>query len=92
MAIRWICRGSLLAFAVLYVLALALLVIGTFGLFGNEADPLAGVFLMPLGLPWNLMLDAFPAWLWPWLAAVAPAVNILILWLICRLIGSARHS
>ena len=92
MAMRWICRGSLLAFAVLYVLALALLVIGTFGLFGNEADPLAGVFLMPLGLPWNLMLDAFPARLWPWLAAAMPALNILILWLICRLIGSARHS
>ena len=45
---------------ILYLTALALLLIGTFGLFGQERDPSAGVFLMPLGLPWVLWLDGFP--------------------------------
>ena len=40
---------------------------GTFGLFGTERDPLAGVFLLPLGLPWVLAIDLFPEPLWPWL-------------------------
>jgi hypothetical protein len=42
-----------IAFALLYVLALGLFVVGTFGLFGSPSGPLADVFLMPLGLPWN---------------------------------------
>ncbi len=29
----------------LYLVALALLLIGTFGLFGQEQDPLSGIFL-----------------------------------------------
>jgi hypothetical protein len=36
--------------------ALALFVIGTFGLFGQKRDPSTGFFLMPLGLP--LVLDS----------------------------------
>lgn len=66
-------------FVALYVIALVLLAIGTFGWFGQEQDPLSGVFLLPLGLPWN------------WLAnkaglegqsvmIAAPAVNAAILW------------
>ena len=30
-------------------------VIGFFGLFGSPRGPLAGVFLIPLGMPWILM-------------------------------------
>jgi hypothetical protein len=26
----------------------------------SEADPISGVFLIPLGLPWNRMSDVFP--------------------------------
>jgi hypothetical protein len=70
------CRCTLIGFAVLYALAVGLFIIGTSG-------PLAGVFLVPLGLPWNRMLGVFPEPLWPTLAALAPAVNLIILMLIC---------
>jgi hypothetical protein len=77
------CRYILIGFAILYALAVGLFIIGTFGLFGSPSGPLAGVFLIPLGLPWNRMLDVFPEPLWPMLAALAPAVNFIILMLIC---------
>jgi len=86
-----ICPIVIAGLAVLYLLALGLLLIGTFGLFGSEHDPLAGVFLVPLGLPWNLMLDGFPETARPWLAAAAPLVNLAIVWAICRS-GAARRS
>ncbi len=75
-----------MGFAALYVCALGLLAIGTFGLFGGERDPLAGVFLLPLGLPWNRFIDNTPETLRPWLAAAAPLLNLLILWMACRLL------
>jgi len=79
-----ICRIVTAVFALLYACALGLLAIGTFGLFGAERDPLSGVFLLPLGLPWNLFLDYTPDALRPWLAAAAPLLNLLIIWLACR--------
>ena len=86
-----ICRVLAWGFLATYLIALALLVIGTFGLFGQERDPLSGVFLMPLGLPWNLlMVDAFPEPFWPWLAATAPALNFFILRIVCGLMGKLR--
>jgi len=72
-------RMAMIAFGMLYVFALAIYVIGTFGLFGEERDPLSGVFLVPLGLPWNRFVDVFPEPLWPWLAVAAPLLNLLIL-------------
>ncbi len=72
------------AFALLYVLALALLAIGTFGLFGQERDPLSGVFLVPLGLPWSLFLGGAPEGLRPWLAMAAPGINLLLIIVLCR--------
>jgi len=85
-----VCRVITGVFLFVYLAALALLVIGTFGLFGQERDPLSGVFLMPLGLPWNLMLDVFPEPLWPWLAAAAPALNLMILRFICGALASSK--
>jgi hypothetical protein len=85
------CRIIVLLFAAAYVAALGLLAVGTFGLFGNERDPLAGVFLVPLGLPWNLMLDGAPESTRPWLAAGTPMLNVAILWLICRLTAALRR-
>ena len=75
---------------VLYLVALALLLIGTFGLFGQERDPLAGVFLIPLALPWILWLDWASDALRPWLAAVAPMLNLAILAVLCRLVRRDR--
>ena len=68
-------------FLALYVLAGALLLIGTFGLFGQERDPLSGIFLLPLGLPWNVIGDRLGLG-GVWLATLAPAINAaILLWL-----------
>ncbi len=79
-----VCSVILVGFAVAYMVALGLLLVGTFGLFGQERDPLSGVFLMPLGLPWNLFFDSASDTLKPWLASLAPALNLALLWLLCR--------
>jgi hypothetical protein len=90
--LKRLCRVLIGLFGALYVIALVILVIGTFGLFGQPRDPLSGVFLMPLGLPWNQWIDSFPEPLWPWLAAAAPLINLGLLWLICRTIRRARPA
>jgi hypothetical protein len=82
-----LCRIVTWVFLAAYLLALALLLIGTFGLFGQQPDPLSGIFLIPLGLPWNRFIDQFPESLWPWLAAAAPLLNSLILNLFCRFVA-----
>ena len=74
----------LMVFSLLYAVALGLFLIGNFGLFGNEPDPLAAVFLMPLGMPWNFWIDLFPESTWPWLAAAAPSLNCAALWIISK--------
>lgn len=68
-------------FLILWLLALFLLAVGTFGWFGQEKDPLSGVFLLPLGLPWILLADklglASTA-----VGVLAPGINLaLIYWL-----------
>jgi len=78
------CRLVVVAFAVLYAVAFVLFLIGTFGWFGSPRGPLAGVFLVPLGLPWNLWLDVLPSSLRPAAAVAAPALNLLLAWGLCR--------
>lgn len=78
------CRALLGLFGLLYLGALLLLISGTLGLFGSERDPLAGVFLIPLGLPWNLVIDRTPEPAWPYLAAAAPVLNLGLLWVVCK--------
>ena len=71
-------KWAFIVFVALYAAALGLLAVGTFGFFGQEQDPLAGVFLLPLGLPWNLVGD----WIAtdnPIVALIAPAINAAIL-------------
>lgn len=81
------CQWAIRIVGVLYLFALALLLIGTFGLFGQEQDPLSGIFLIPLGLPWVIWLDGLPDAVLPWLAALAPLLNLAILMVICRLLN-----
>lgn len=78
------CKWAVRIFAVIYVAALALYLVGTFGLFGQPSDPLSGIFLIPLGLPWTQAVDLAPEPLWPWLAAAAPLLNLIILHWLCR--------
>jgi hypothetical protein len=87
-----LCRFVIIAFAVLAACALGLFAIGTLGLFGAERDPLSAVFLLPLGLPWNLLIASSPDALRPWLAAAAPLLNLLILWAGCRAIHRRRSA
>ncbi|MCF3933766.1 hypothetical protein L1787_10105 [Acuticoccus sp. M5D2P5] len=76
-------------FALAWLFALAVLAIGTFGLFGEPRDPLAAVYLVPLGLPWNRMLDRLDDPVRVIATALAPGVNLAIIRLICR---TARMS
>lgn len=84
------CRIFIAILAGAYVLALAGFAIGTLGLFGQEPDPLSGILLIPLGLPWNQWIGLFPEAAWPWLAAIAPALNILLAAAVCRI--ASRHA
>ncbi len=79
-ACRWVVRTA----GLLYLIALALFLVGTFGLFGQQRDPLSGIFLLPLGWPWVLLTYGFPESWRPWLASLAPALNLVILTLLCR--------
>ncbi|WP_246044057.1 hypothetical protein [Ruegeria sediminis] len=74
-----------MVFAAFYIFALAIFVIGVVGLFGSPQDPLSGVYLIPLGLPWIWFIDVFDTSTWPYLAAAAPLVNLGLLALLCRL-------
>jgi hypothetical protein len=76
-----ICKGVIWVFAALCLVALAIGLIGTFGWFGQERDPLSWVFVMPLGLPWTQLLGGAGS---PWLAVLSPLVNLAILIAICR--------
>lgn len=66
-------------FLLLYAVALFLLAVGTFGWFGQDRDPLSGVFLIPLGLPWIWLGDE-AGLTGPALAILAPAINAAILY------------
>ena len=86
------CKFTIAALLLLYITALAILVVGTYGLFGAERDPLSGVFLVPLGLPWNRLLADLPDALLPWVGVAAPLVNLLLLWLLCRALPRRRTA
>ncbi len=79
-----VCRIAVCSFALLYAVALLVFALGTFGLFGVERDPLSGIFLLPLGLPWAFAADPLPEAFRVWLLLAAPALNILILHRICK--------
>lgn len=66
---------------VLYLLALLLWAVGTFGWFGQEPDPLSAVFLIPIGLPWNRFGEGLA------IALLAPLANVAILEGLSRLLA-----
>jgi hypothetical protein len=78
-------------FGLLYLGALGLLAIGTFGLFGQEQDPLSGVFLIPLGMPWIWLADKVGLG-GALVAILAPLINLLILFALCRMLTRRRAA
>ena len=84
------CRIVVIVFAVLYLIALGLYLTGTYGWFGQSRDPLSGIFLLPLGLPWSL-IEA-PEAMRLVLGIGAPLINLVILWVVCRLIRKTSRT
>lgn len=78
------CRLFVISFAMLYAAAFVLFLTGIYGWFGSPQGPLAGIFLVPLGLPWILWLDGLPSGLRPESAIAAPALNLLLTWGLCK--------
>lgn len=74
---------GLILYVALYLIAISLFLVGEFGLFGSEVDPLAGVFMIPLDVPWIFMTDLLPTGFAPWLGFGAPLINIVIIQILC---------
>ena len=89
---RLICRIIVWGFALLYALALFAWAAGTYGWFGYTPDPLSGVYLILRGYPWTALVDYFPEAAWPVLGALAPAINLAILYLLCRFFRRASKE
>lgn len=85
------CRIVTAVFGLCVTAALGVFAVGHYGLFGVERDPLAGVFLAPLGWPWNLWLDRLPEALWIPAAVAAPVLNLLLLVALCRAVAALRR-
>lgn len=81
-----VCRLVLIGFAVLWLLAAFVLVVGTFGRFGETRDPLSGVFLILIGSPWVQMASQ-AGLASPLLALLAPGLNFLLILWACRRFG-----
>lgn len=77
------CKIVTSVFAIAYALALLVFLTGTFGWFGEETDPLSGIFLVPLGLPWILIEVPDPARMV--VAILAPVLNLILIMVLCRM-------
>ena len=84
-------KGLFWALLLLYAVALFIFATGTFGWFGQERAPLSGVFLTPLGLPWVLFAEVLPDAIRAWFAALAPVINIALLWVLSQRVARRRH-
>lgn len=73
-----------------YLLALAAFAVGTFGLFGADRDPLSGILLIPIGLPWIMLAADLPETVRFWAAILSPLLNIGILMFLVNLL--VRHK
>lgn len=80
-----ICRYATVAFIAAYLIALLLFALGHWGLFGTPRDPLAGVFLIPLGLPWILLTEHVGEDYLLAVGVLTPALNLILLTTVCRL-------
>ena len=84
---RWVCRLILALYLLLYLAALYIAVVGSFGLLGHEPEALASVFLVFIALPWTFLPG--PIVIPQVLRALAPLLNA---WLIHRVCSKERPS
>lgn len=84
------CRIVIWLFALAYLGATIVFAVGASGLFGVDRDPLAAVYLIPIGLPWNLAVDWIPVSTQTTLAILAPAINLFLVAAACRWLRGAR--
>jgi hypothetical protein len=89
--LRVICRVVILLFALAYGAAFAL-AIGFFQWFGYHRDSLDAIFLILLGLPWS-ELPAPPGSILDSIrVGGSPAVNLTILFLLCRFLRARKSG
>jgi len=76
---------QVVGFLSLYLFAMALFLIGAFGLFGQERDPLSGVFLIPLEIPWIYLLDhlSVPDGSRIWIGILSPVIKLTCICAFC---------
>ena len=68
-------------FCFIYLLALIMFLVGTYGWLGQDRDPLSGIYLLPLGLPWNIIGEKI-GFVSVWLGVLTPLLNgAILLWL-----------
>ena len=87
-----VCKITVWAFALLYIVATFVFLTGTYGWFSQPIDPLSAVFLLPLGLPWILAVDFIPEVAKPWFGVAAPLLNLIILMMLCRRLRNRREE
>ncbi len=87
-----LCRIVVGVLIALWLIALGILAIGTFGWFGQERDPLAGVYLVLLGQPWIGLVGELSEPLGPWLGALMPLINIVLLASLCRVFSRRQQE
>ncbi|MEM9107496.1 MAG: hypothetical protein AAGC96_17750 [Pseudomonadota bacterium] len=87
---RLLCRAVLWIYSISYLLALFVFAVGIFGWFGANPDPLSGVYLVLIGQPWIYLVDVFPETAWPIAAALTPAINLMILMVLCRIVRTRQ--
>ena len=84
-----VCRVLIIVYILLYLIALAVAIVGTRGLFGVQPDGLMAVYLLFLGMPWTLVLPVLPLGSMPELlgqliVAGLPILNLICLVWFCR--------
>lgn len=86
------CKWLVAIAVVVYLMAIGIGLIGTYGWFEQEQDPLSWVFVIILGQPWVSWIGDVSDPLSRWLAAVAPLLNLILLAGVCHLIFGRRGS
>lgn len=81
------CRVVSGAFLILYIIALGSFLIESYRPLGLNSDPTLTAMITPLGWPWNLVIDLFPASISQFLSLVAPLINFALFRSLCAVLG-----